>query len=79
MFLGEEKGKRVNLERVEELVATGAGTIGTACPFCQTMFRDAWAQPAARRPEAVGHRATGGCGARRGTCAKAVTNPRGML
>ncbi len=41
MFLGEEKGKRVNVERVEELVATGAGTIGTACPFCQTMFRDA--------------------------------------
>jgi Fe-S oxidoreductase len=26
---------------VEELVATGAQTIGTACPFCQTMFRDA--------------------------------------
>ena len=41
MFLGEEKGKRVNVERVEELVSTGAGTIGTACPFCQTMFRDA--------------------------------------
>jgi Fe-S oxidoreductase len=41
MFLGEEKGKRVNVERVEELVATGAPIIGTACPFCQTMFRDA--------------------------------------
>jgi len=41
MFLGEEKGKRVNLERVEELVGTGAPVIGTACPFCQTMFRDA--------------------------------------
>ncbi|MCU1233928.1 MAG: protein of unknown function cysteine-rich region domain protein [Candidatus Solibacter sp.] len=41
MFLGEEKGKRVNVARVEELVATGAQVIGTACPFCQTMFRDA--------------------------------------
>jgi Fe-S oxidoreductase len=41
MFLGEEKGKRVNVTRVEELVATGAPVIGTACPFCQTMFRDA--------------------------------------
>ncbi len=41
MFLGEEKGKRVNVERVTELVGTGAQVIGTACPFCQTMFRDA--------------------------------------
>jgi len=41
MFLGEEKGKRVNVTRAEELVATGATVIGTACPFCQTMFRDA--------------------------------------
>jgi Fe-S oxidoreductase len=41
MFLGEEKGKRVNMERAGELVRTGAGTIATACPFCQTMFRDA--------------------------------------
>ena len=41
MFLGEEKGRRVNVERVEQLLATGAPVIGTACPFCQTMFRDA--------------------------------------
>jgi Fe-S oxidoreductase len=41
MFLGEEKGKRVNAERAAELAATGAQIIGTACPFCQTMFRDA--------------------------------------
>ena len=41
MFLGEEKGKRINLERAEELVATGAETVAAACPFCASMFRDA--------------------------------------
>ncbi len=41
VFLGEEKGKRVSVERAEQLVATGAGVLGTACPFCNTMFRDA--------------------------------------
>jgi Fe-S oxidoreductase len=41
MFLGEEKGKRVNLARAEELVATGADTVAAACPFCAAMFRDA--------------------------------------
>ena len=44
MFLGEEKGKRINVERAEELAAAGAATVGTACPFCQTMFRDAFGQ-----------------------------------
>jgi Fe-S oxidoreductase len=41
--LGEEKGKRVSAERAEELVATGANVVGAACPFCNTMFRDALA------------------------------------
>lgn len=40
-FLGEEKGKRVSLERAEQLMATGASIVGVACPFCNTMFRDA--------------------------------------
>jgi len=40
-FLGEETGDRVSHVRAQELVATGAKTIGTACPFCNTMFRDA--------------------------------------
>jgi Fe-S oxidoreductase len=41
MFLGEERGKRINVERAAELTATGAQVIATACPFCQSMFRDA--------------------------------------
>ena len=44
MFLGEEKGKRINVARAEELAATGATAVGVACPFCQSMFRDALAQ-----------------------------------
>ena len=40
-FLGEESGERVSHVRAKELVATGAQTIGTACPFCNSMFRDA--------------------------------------
>jgi Fe-S oxidoreductase len=41
VFLGEEKGKRVSVERAEQLAATGAGVVGAACPFCNTMLRDA--------------------------------------
>ena len=42
-FLGEETGERVSHNRAQELVATGANIVGTACPFCNTMFRDALA------------------------------------
>jgi Fe-S oxidoreductase len=50
-FLGEEKGKRVSAERAEELVATGAGVVAAACPFCNTMFRDALAGVSATPPK----------------------------
>jgi Fe-S oxidoreductase len=40
-FLGEETGGRVSHNRARELAATGAQTVATACPFCNTMFRDA--------------------------------------
>ncbi len=43
VFLGEETGDRISHTRAKELVATGASTIGTACPFCNSMFRDALA------------------------------------
>ena len=42
-FLGEETGQRVSHVRAAELAATGATTIAAACPFCNTMFRDALA------------------------------------
>jgi len=42
-FLGEETGSRVSQVRAGELAATGAQTIAAACPFCNTMFRDALA------------------------------------
>ncbi len=44
MFMGEEDGKRVNLTRAQQLVDTGADTVAVACPFCQSMFRDALTQ-----------------------------------
>jgi Fe-S oxidoreductase len=50
MYLGEEQGKRVNVARAEELAKTGADTVGAACPFCQSMFRDALAQVSPDRP-----------------------------
>jgi Fe-S oxidoreductase len=51
MFLGEESGKRVNLERAQELVATGASVVAAACPFCNSMLRDGLAAAAADPPE----------------------------
>ncbi len=51
MFLGEETGERVSEARAKELAATGAEIVGAACPFCNTMFRDALASTSANPPE----------------------------
>lgn len=40
MFMEEGVGTRINLERVEEVIATGAATVVAACPFCLTMIQD---------------------------------------
>lgn len=40
MFMEETEGKRINIERTEEALKTGANTITAACPFCMTMLTD---------------------------------------
>jgi heterodisulfide reductase subunit D len=41
MFKEEEKGTtRVNFERSDEALGTGAAVIASACPFCNTMLTD---------------------------------------
>ena len=40
MFMEETQGKRVNIERTEELLATDPQTIAVNCPFCMTMITD---------------------------------------
>jgi Fe-S oxidoreductase len=40
MWMEEKVGKRINLERVDEAISTGAETVVTACPFCSIMLGD---------------------------------------
>jgi Fe-S oxidoreductase/nitrate reductase gamma subunit len=40
MWMEERIGKRVNLERTEEAISTGAQTLGVACPYCLIMLDD---------------------------------------
>jgi Fe-S oxidoreductase len=40
MFMEETIGRRINHERAQEIMATGAGQVAAACPFCITMLSD---------------------------------------
>jgi Fe-S oxidoreductase len=41
MWLEEPLGTRINLERTDEALATGADVVSTACPYCLIMLDDA--------------------------------------
>jgi Fe-S oxidoreductase len=41
MWMEEKIGKRINVERTDEALATDADLISTACPFCIVMLSDA--------------------------------------
>jgi Fe-S oxidoreductase len=51
VFLGEETGQRVSETRARELAETGADIVGAACPFCNSMFRDALANVSEKPPQ----------------------------
>ena len=41
MFKEDEPGdKRINIERTDEALATGATVVASNCPFCMTMLTD---------------------------------------
>jgi Fe-S oxidoreductase len=41
MWMEENIGKRVNMDRTMEALGTGADIVSTACPFCMIMIDDA--------------------------------------
>lgn len=47
MWMEETRGTRINAARVQEVLATGAPTLATSCPFCMTMLRDGLADAGA--------------------------------
>ena len=40
MWMDETIGKRINLERSEEIVARQVSSVAVGCPFCLTMIED---------------------------------------
>ena len=41
MWMEESIGTRINLERIDEALSTGADIVSTACPYCKIMLDDA--------------------------------------
>ena len=44
MFMEEHDGTRVNVDRTDEVIATGAEAVAVACPFCNIMMTDGMKQ-----------------------------------
>ncbi len=44
MWMEETTGTRINAERTRQVLATGASTVATACPFCMVMLSDGLAE-----------------------------------
>jgi Fe-S oxidoreductase len=40
MWMEERLGKRINVERTDEALSTGADSLGVACPYCLIMLDD---------------------------------------
>jgi Fe-S oxidoreductase len=40
MWMEEKIGSRINLNRVDEAIETGADQVAVACPFCRVMVSD---------------------------------------
>ena len=40
MWMEEKLGSRINLNRVDEAIATGAAEVAVGCPFCRVMVSD---------------------------------------
>ena len=40
MWMEERIGKRINVDRVDEALATAPSKIATGCPFCRVMLTD---------------------------------------
>jgi len=44
MFMEEHDGTRVNVNRTDEVIATGVEAVAVACPFCNIMLTDGMKQ-----------------------------------